>query len=162
VSDINNRVTLRPIRTEDLETFFVHQLDPESARMAAFPSRDRKAFFTHWTNNILGNAVATNRTILFDDAVAGNIGAWTDGNTRERLICYWLGREFWGRGVASAAVHQFLELELTRPLVARVATHNRGSIRVLEKAGFARTAEESFTSPDGTLHGEFVYVLNKI
>ena len=128
--------------------------------MAAFPSRGREAFFAHWTTNVLGNAGATNRTILFDDRVAGNIGAWTDANTQERLICYWLGHEFWGQGIASAALRLFLNSETSRPLVARVAKHNRASIRVLEKAGFICTGKDSFTLPEESLHEEFVYVLS--
>ncbi|HEY0863799.1 MAG TPA: GNAT family N-acetyltransferase [Lacunisphaera sp.] len=160
MSAITSRVSLRPIETGDLETFFLHQLDPEAVRMVGFRSRDRAAFFAHWTNNVLGNATATNRTILYDQSIAGNIGTWTDATTQERLIGYWLGREFWGRGVASAAVRQFLEAELTRPLTARVVPHNRGSIRVLEKTGFVRKGEESLTLPDGSLHEEFVYVLS--
>ncbi len=90
---------------------------------------------------------------------SGNIGAWTEAGTHERLLCYWIGREFWGRGIASVAVRQFLESETTRPLTARVAKHNPGSIRVLEKAGFTRVGEDAFTPPDGTRFGEFIYVL---
>ena len=152
-------VSLRPVRTEDLPVFFVHQLDPEATRLAAFPSRDRDAFFAHWTTNILGNPAALNRTILAGDQVAGNIGAWTDAASHDRLVCYWLGREFWGRGIASAALSQFLRLESTRPLGARVAHHNPGSIRVLEKAGFARVGEEAFSLPDGARLVELSYLL---
>lgn len=152
-------VSLRPVRTEDLPVFFVHQLDPEATRLAAFPSRDRDAFFAHWTTNILGNPAALNRTILAGDQVAGNIGAWTDAASHDRFIGYWLGREFWGRGIASAALSQFLRFEATRPLKAHVAQHNLGSIRVLEKAGFARVGEEAFPLPDGARLVELSYLL---
>jgi len=156
---MNERVSLRPVETDDLPIFFVHQLDPEATRLAAFPSRERDAFFAHWTTNILGNRAAVNRTILAGDQVAGYLGSWTDAASNDRLICYWLGREFWGRGVASAALSQFLRLESTRPLSARVAKHNLGSIRVLEKAGFARVGEDGFALPSGARLEEFIYVL---
>lgn len=152
-------VSLRPVRTEDLPIFFVHQLDPEATRLAAFPSRDREAFFAHWTTNILGNPTALSRTILAGSQVAGNMGAWTDATSHDRLICYWLGREFWGRGIASAALSQFLRFESTRPLGARVARHNLGSIRVLEKAGFTHVGEEAFTLPNGARMKELSYIL---
>jgi len=152
-------VSLRPVEVHDLPIFFTHQLDPEATRLAGFPSRDREAFMTHWTTRIIGNPAAATRTILFDDHVAGNIGAWTEAETHERLLCYWIGREFWGRGIASAAVMQFLPSETTRPLTARVAKHNLGSIRVLEKTGFTRAGEDAFTPPDGTRFEEFIYVL---
>jgi RimJ/RimL family protein N-acetyltransferase len=156
---MKGRVSLRPVEVHDLPIFFAHQLDPAATRLAAFPSRDREAFMAHWTKNILGNSANACRAILAGDDVAGNIGAWTDAGTGERMLGYWLGREFWGRGIASAAVAQFLQIEATRPLTARVAGHNLGSVRVLEKSGFTRAGEEAFTLPDGTPGEEFIYVL---
>jgi RimJ/RimL family protein N-acetyltransferase len=152
-------VSLRPVEADDLPIFFAHQLDPEATRLAAFPSRDRDAFFTHWTTNILGNPAAVSRTILYGDRVAGNIGAWTDAGSGERFVCYWLGRELWGRGITSAAIALFLRFESTRPLMARVAKHNLGSIRVLEKASFTRIGEDGFSLPDRTPVEEFIYLL---
>lgn len=152
-------VSLRPVEVSDLEIFFAHQLDPEATRLAAFPSRDREAFMVHWATNILGNPANACRTILCDDRVVGNIGAWNDAGTRERMLGYWLGREFWGRGIASAAVAQFLQVESKRPLTARVAKHNLGSRRVLEKSGFARAGADECTLPGGTRLEEFIYVL---
>ena len=152
-------VSLRPVAADDLPIFFAHQLDPEATRLAAFPSRDREAFFAHWSTNILGNPAAASHAILFGDRVAGNIGAWTDAGSGERLICYWLGREFWGQGIASAAVSLLLQIESTRPLIARVAKHNLGSVRVLEKAGFTRVSEEVFSLPDHTQIEEVTYRL---
>ncbi len=156
---MNEPVSIRPVELNDLPTFFVHQLDPEATRLAAFPSRDREAFFAHWTNNILGNPHAVSRTILLGDRIAGNMGAWTDADTQQRLVGYWLGREFWGRGIASAALALFLRFESTRPLHARVVQHNLPSIRVLAKAGFRRIGEETFALPDGTSEKEFIYLL---
>jgi RimJ/RimL family protein N-acetyltransferase len=156
---MKGRVSLRPVETPDLPIFFAHQLDPVATRLAAFPSRDREAFMAHWTTNILGNSANACRTILVDDSVVGNIGAWTDTGTGERLLGYWLGREFWGRGIASAAVAQFLQIEAVRPLSARVAGHNLGSIRVLEKSGFTRAGEDGFNLPDGSRIEEFIYIL---
>ena len=156
---MEERLSLRAVNTDDLPIFFVHQLDPEATKLAAFPSRDREAFFTHWTTNILGNPAVVSRTILVGDRVAGNVGAWTDAGSGERLVCYWLGREFWGRGIASAAVLLLLRFESTRPLVAHVAKHNLGSIRVLEKAGFTRGGEEMFSLPGHTPVEEITYRL---
>jgi RimJ/RimL family protein N-acetyltransferase len=156
---MEEHVSLRPVKTDDLPIFFVHQLDPAATRLAAFPSRDREAFFTHWTTNILGNPAALSCAILVGDQVAGNIGAWTDAASHNRLVGYWLGREFWGRGIASAALSQFLRVESTRPLSAHVAKHNLGSIRVLEKAGFARAGEDAFALPNGARSEEFIYFL---
>ncbi|MBS0632940.1 MAG: GNAT family N-acetyltransferase [Verrucomicrobia bacterium] len=150
-------VSLRPVEAADLPIFFAHQADPESCRMAAFPSRDHAAFMAHWQNNILGHPTNASRTILADAQVIGNICAWTAGGTR--YLGYWIGREHWGRGLASAALAAFLQSEKARPLTAQVVKHNLGSIRVLEKNGFARTHAEAFTLPDGTRLEELTYTL---
>jgi RimJ/RimL family protein N-acetyltransferase len=54
----------------------------------------------------------------------------------EREVGYWLGREYWGQGIATAALQEFLAVEQHRPLFAGVVDDNAGSIRVLEKCGF--------------------------
>ncbi len=101
--------------------------------MAAFPPREWDAFTAHWSEVLADDAV-TKKTILFDETVVGYVvGFHRDG---ERLIGYWLGKEFWGQGIASVAVSQFLSYERIRPLFAHVVTHNVASIRVLEKCGF--------------------------
>ncbi|QYM79105.1 GNAT family N-acetyltransferase [Horticoccus luteus] len=150
------KVSLREVRPDDLPILFEHQCDPEAVRMAAFKSRDRDAFMAHWAR-IMANPACTLRTILADGGVAGNIGSWTDG--AERLVGYWIGREFWGHGIASAALAQFLADETTRPLSAHVAKHNSASIQVLRKAGFTPVQKKSFDLPEGTTIEEIVFRL---
>lgn len=132
-------VVLRPVRDEDLPVFYVHQSDPEANRMASFPARDRAAFDAHW-EKIRADATIVIRTIEFQGAVAGNLVSFEKDGARE--VGYWLGREFWGRGIASRALAQFLELVSVRPLHAVLAPHNIASRRVLEKCGFRFEAEE--------------------
>ena len=126
-------VALRDVTDHDLETFFEHQLDSDATRMAAFPARDREAHMAHWHKIMRDPTVAT-RTVLFDGRVSGNIVSWEENG--ERQVGYWIGKSFWGKGVATAALSQFLEVVTTRPLYTHVARHNVGSIRVLEKCGF--------------------------
>jgi RimJ/RimL family protein N-acetyltransferase len=129
-------ITIREVESSDLETFYAHQLDPEAIRMAAFVSKDRKdkvVFNAHW-DKILHSSQNTNRTIVAEGRVAGYIACYPHGEHLE--VTYWLGREFWGRGVATRALHRMLRLVVDRPIFARVATDNIGSIRVLQKCGF--------------------------
>jgi RimJ/RimL family protein N-acetyltransferase len=154
--NIPPKISLREVRSDDLPILFEHQLDPEATRMAAFPSRDRAAFMAHWAK-IMANPACATRAILLGGQVVGNIGAWSDG--ADRLVGYWIGREFWGRGVASAALIQFLQYEITRPLLARVVKHNVASHRVLQKAGFAMVGEEACELPGGGTVEEFVFRL---
>ena len=158
---MNESLSLRAVEPEDLPIFFAHQLDPEATRMAAFPPRDHESFMAHWTTKILGSPEVVSRTIIWGGRVVGNVGAWTDAETQERFICYWIGREFWGQGLATAAVRLLIQIEPSRPLAARVVKHNVGSIRVLEKVGFTRAGEDAFTGSNGTRHEEFVYVLKE-
>ena len=132
---MNDNVRLRNIEPNDLPLFYEQQLDPESTRMAAFPARDRASFDAHWERNILGNPDAIAQTILVDDEVAGNIGSWTQEGVR--LVGYWIGKEYWGKGIATRALSAFLHQVTHRPLYAHVVKHNIGSIRVLAKCGFS-------------------------
>jgi RimJ/RimL family protein N-acetyltransferase len=132
-------VLLRDVEESDLPVFFEHQLDPEATHMASFPSRDRKSFMAHW-NRILDEESVVKKTVLFEGEVAGNIVSFVNSGDRE--VGYWIGREFWGRGVATRALAGFLRLEARRPLYANVARHNAGSIRVLQKCGFRISREE--------------------
>jgi RimJ/RimL family protein N-acetyltransferase len=138
---MTNIITLRNVIQGDLPIFFEHQLDPVAAKMAAFPSRDREAFMAHWAK-IMANANVMNRTILFDEQVAGNIASFEMDGKRE--IGYWIGREFWGKGIASESLKQFLGQEVRRPLFAHVAQHNLASRRVLEKCGFEVIREDKW------------------
>src|SRR4051812_32295181 len=142
------RVILREAVDSDLPIFFQDQRDPEAVRMAAFPSRDQDAFMTHWAK-LRRNSSNIIRTIVSDGQVAGNIGSWIA--EERRLIGYWIGRGFWARGIATAAVGAFIAELKERPLHAFVAKHNVGSIRVLEKCKFVPCLEHipSLAGEDG-------------
>jgi RimJ/RimL family protein N-acetyltransferase len=132
-------VHLRDVIEADLPIFFEHQLDPDATHMAAFPARDRDAFMAHWTKIMWDETIIT-QTILCDGKVAGNIVNFEQGG--ERQVGYWIGKEYWGKGVATRALSQFLGHVTARPLYAHVAKHNIASIRVLEKCGFTICGEE--------------------
>jgi RimJ/RimL family protein N-acetyltransferase len=153
---MTDEVRLRAVEPNDLAVFYEQQLDPEAARMAAFASRDRAAFDAHWKKNILGNAAAVTQTILVEGQVAGYIGSWLQDGVR--LVGYWIGKEYWGKGSATRALAAFLEVVTERPLHARVASHNVGSIRVLEKCGFTLHREDGIATAFDAVT-ELVFVL---
>jgi RimJ/RimL family protein N-acetyltransferase len=80
------------------------------------------------------------RAIVVDGDVAGTIGSW--GAADEREVTYWIGRSYWGKGIATCALNAFLTVDPSRPLHARVAYDNVASHRVLEKCGFRVVASE--------------------
>ncbi len=137
------KVELRPVIDSDLPIFYEHQLDGEASLTAAFPSRNLADFMEHWAK-ILAEPNVTLRTILADDVVAGNIVSFEQSGERE--VGYWLGRQHWGKGLATKALTEFLAIETTRPLYGYAAKHNTGSIRVLQKCGFEISRRESDVS----------------
>jgi RimJ/RimL family protein N-acetyltransferase len=148
---------LRDVVEADLPVFFEHQREPEANRMALFPARDEKAFLTHW-RKLLANDRVTKKTIVHDGAVAGNIVCFDRDGRRE--VGYWIGKQFWGKGLATRALAELLEEEGSRPLHATVATTNRGSIRVLEKCGFVVVGSRSeFDEAWGEQVDELVFEL---
>lgn len=136
-------VILRDVTESDLPIFFEQQRDPVANQMAAFPPRDRDAFMAHWTK-ILDDETNVIKTILADGHVAGNVVSWKQSG--ERLVGFWVGREYWGKGIATKALSEFLKHLKDRPLYAWVAKHNVGSIRVLEKCGFTISTEDKGSS----------------
>ncbi len=76
-------------------------------------------------------------------------------------VTYWLGREFWGRGLATQALKRLLQLVATRPILARSAQDNPGSIRVLQKCGFKIVGEDQgFAQGRGEVTAEFILRLD--
>ncbi|MDH5402696.1 MAG: GNAT family N-acetyltransferase [Candidatus Heimdallarchaeota archaeon] len=80
------------------------------------------------------------RTILLDNIVIGHIAKFIMFGDPE--ITYWIDREFWGKGYTTLALKLFLSEIIERPLYARAALDNVGSIRVLEKSGFVKVRVE--------------------
>jgi RimJ/RimL family protein N-acetyltransferase len=144
-------VSLRDVRDDDLPVFYAHGNDPEAIRMAAFTAKDpsdRTRFEAHWAR-IRQDRSSIVRTVVGEgDEIVGHASVF--GPTEEREVTYWIGREYWGRGAATAALRELLSVVSERPLRARAAADNGGSIRVLEKCGFVLTGiERDFANARG-------------
>ena len=133
------RLLLREVEDRDLDVLFEHWTDREAIQMAAFTPADpddRGAFDARWAR-LRRDRDVTPRVVEAEGRVVGNIGSFELDGRRE--VTYWIGREDWGRGFATRALQEFLtSIETARPLYARAASDNAGSIRVLEKCGFTR------------------------
>jgi RimJ/RimL family protein N-acetyltransferase len=156
---MTDSIELRDVLETDLRIFFEQQLDPEATQMASFPSRGEEAFMSHWKHKVLGDDSVLAKTILYNGEVAGNMVCFEQLGDRE--VGYWLGKDYWGKGIATTALEEFLKQIETRPLYAHVAKHNIGSRRVLEKCGFTISGEERFFSQIlGKDIEEYILVLN--
>ena len=149
------KIELRAISEADFPTLFEYQRDPVAVAMSSASTRERDAFVAHWLS-ILSNPDVMARAIVCDGLLAGNLSSFDRLGKRE--VGYWLGREFWGRGIATAALRLYLDEETVRPLWARVAPQNAASLRVLAKCGFVVTGRERFPlTPDDPVED---FVLN--
>ncbi len=146
-------VSIRPVEDGDLPIFLAHQDDPVAAAMAAFPTRAPDVFYAHWAT-IRADPVNITRTIVADGVVAGDIVSWIAGDHRE--VGYWIGREWWGRGIATKALRLLLDDVRDRPILAHIVPHNIGSQRVVEHCGFVRVGEA--VADDGL--SELIYRLD--
>jgi RimJ/RimL family protein N-acetyltransferase len=149
-------ILLRDVIESDLPILFEQQLDPEATAMAAFPAREHDAFMAHW-KKIMADEKVILKTILYNDQIAGSIVSWEMFGERE--VGYWIGKEFWSRGIMTQALAEYIRIVQTRPLMAHVARHNIGSRRVLEKCGFVVIGEDKYTNPAGVEVEEFVLKL---
>ncbi len=104
--------------------------------MAVMNPRDEDAFHAHW-KKILGDPSVIARAIVADGTLVGSINFFKLEGLDS--VGYWIGREHWGRGFATRGLALLLEEVRIRPLHARAARQNGGSIRVLEKCGFVVT-----------------------
>jgi RimJ/RimL family protein N-acetyltransferase len=135
-------LVLREVEDRDLDVLFEHWPDREAIRMAAFTSPDpddRGAFDARWAR-LRRDQNTTNKVVETEGRVVGHIASFDLDGQRE--VTYWIGRQDWGRGIATRALQQFLTtIEVARPLYARAASDNAGSIRVLEKCGFTHVGD---------------------
>jgi RimJ/RimL family protein N-acetyltransferase len=127
-------VRLRPVAASDLDTFYDHQRDPVALRLGALTARERPEFDRHWAK-ILADPTGIIRTVEYDGAITGYVCSFMRDGLRE--VAYWYGREYWGQGIATAALRALLAEVRERPLYACVVVDHPASRRVLEKVGFS-------------------------
>ncbi|HSI13769.1 MAG TPA: GNAT family N-acetyltransferase [Chthoniobacter sp.] len=134
--------SLRHVMEDDLPIFFEQQSDPEAIHMAAFTPRDpgdRPAFLARW-HRWLADPTIIARTIVLDGGIVGYVMSYEEDGKPE--VTYWLGRYYWGQGLATRALSAFLQQgNPARPIFARCAQDHSASARILEKCGFAVISE---------------------
>ena len=157
-------VQLKLRRTEqaDLETLFQFQLDKEAIYLAAFTPKDptdKEAYLQKYTTH-LNDPTIHMQTILVDEKIVGSIAKFEMRGDTE--ITYWIDKKFWGKGIATMALKNFLLLETARPIFGRVAFDNFGSQKVLEKCGFQKIGtDKGFANARQTEIEEFIYKLTQ-
>ena len=156
-------VSLRDVAETDLPIFFDFQRDSAANYMAAFTTRDptdKEAFAAHW-NRILNDDRVLVKTIVFDGHVVGSVATFVDKEFGKPEVTYWIGKEYWGMGLATYALTRFLRDVTVRPIYGRAAKDNVASIRVLEKCGFRMFGQsKGFANARGAVVEEVILELS--
>jgi 8-oxo-dGTP diphosphatase len=147
------RLILRPLVPEDAEA--LHRLvnDWEVARnLAVVPFPYPRQLADDWilsTRSELAQGAAYHLAITGregeHEVLVGLVGLHIDAKDRSGRLGYWVGRRFWGHGVATEAAGRLARWALANltldRLEARVATDNPASAAVLRRIGFQQTGE---------------------
>lgn len=140
-------IALRSVEDSDLDALFDQMREPESVWMAAFTADDpddRAAFDTHMAR-VRSSPDITLRAVTRDGLLVGSVASFVSDGQPE--VTYWIDRAAWGAGIATRALALLLELVPARPISARVASDNAGSMRVLQKSGFTIIGTEISFAP---------------
>jgi RimJ/RimL family protein N-acetyltransferase len=140
-------IALRQVEVGDLDAIFEQMRDPESVRMAAFTPEDpsdRSRFDAHMAK-IMASSENRLWAIIRDSRLVGTIGSYVSEGATE--VTYWIDRSCWGQGIATQALRLMLEEISVRPIRARAASDNAGSLRVLVKVGFHPIGTELAFAP---------------
>ena len=137
--------TLRPWREGDQESLVRHADNPNVALHLRdrFPQPYTRADADAWIAIASRESPALHLAIVVEGQAVGGIGL-IPGSDIHRVsaeVGYWLGEEFWGRGIATCALrgitsYAFQEFAILNRLFAYVEADHPASIRVLEKAGY--------------------------
>ena len=157
----DNNITLTKTEMNDLNAFFEFQLDEEANYLAAFTSKDPndKTAYIEKYSKFLNDPTINMRTIKINNEIVGSISKFVLEKKAE--ITYWIDRKFWGHGIATEALKNFLDIETSRPIFGRVAFDNFGSQKVLEKCGFIRIgSDRGFANARQAELEEYIYKLD--
>lgn len=156
--EISIKKTIQP----DLIIFFENQTDEEANYMAAFTPKnpnDKEAYLSKWKRLMKDDSINMHSIVLGTQVIGCVVKYVMEGDAE---ITYAIGKAYWGRGITTKAVKQFLDIEKNRPIYGRVAYDNFGSQKILEKVGFERIGKEKgFANARGKEIEEFVYKLEK-
>ncbi len=157
---VTERLTLRPLDPADAPVLHSLVNDWEVSRtLAAVPFPYPRELADDWiaaTRRDLDAGTAVHLAITGQEGaqeiLVGVVGLRVINGTRTGKLGYWVGRRFWGHGVATEAATRFARwavanLDIDR-LEAHVATDNPASAAVLRRIGFRQTGEgtETFIS----------------
>lgn len=158
--DVNDDTKIVDMKKEDLDTFFQYHFDESANFMVAFANKNsvNREFFDLKWKKILEDDSIVKKSILWNQKLAGYIVFFERLGRHE--VGYWLGREFWGKGIATKSLLQFINQNTTRPMYGCVVTDNIASVNVLAKCGFhIIDTEKAFANARDMEVDEYIMIL---
>jgi len=162
---------LRPWKPGDEESLVRHANSRVIWRNLrdAFPHPYTLSNAEHWIRSANSATPVTNFAIVVDGTAVGGIGLVLKDDVfrRSAEIGYWLGEEYWGRGIVTEAVravtdYAFATFDLCR-VYAGVFEWNPASMRVLEKAGYEFECRmRKSVIKDGETIDELIYAIVRL
>jgi [ribosomal protein S5]-alanine N-acetyltransferase len=156
----NQQFILSKTIEEDLKTLYQIQTNKEANYMAAFTSLEsaQENNYIAKYSKFLNEPTINLQTIKIGEQIIGSISKFEMNNENE--ITYWIDKEFWGKGITTAALALFLQSEYARPIYGRTAFDNIASQKVLEKCGFIKTGtDKGFANARQIEIEEYIYKL---
>lgn len=160
-------ITLREYSESDLERIVLLANNENVARYLAdtFPHPYTRSHADWWVHTGSKEPGAITRVVEYQGIFVGGVGVHRQDGWRDHIgaIGYWLAEDYWGKGIATAAVIQMTHLAFAtagiRKLCAQVLAPNVASMRVLEKAGYSREALlEAEVHKDGVYFDTHLFV----
>jgi [ribosomal protein S5]-alanine N-acetyltransferase len=137
-------IKLKSTKFADLDILFRFQLYKEVKNLAAVRTKyqpNKTAYITKYTK-LLNDPSINNQTIFINNIIVGSIAKFERDNDAE--VTYLIDKNFWGQGIATIALKQFLTIEIARPIFGRTAFDNFASQRVLEKCDFKKIGKNTY------------------
>jgi RimJ/RimL family protein N-acetyltransferase len=160
------KVILRPFQWSDLKEMTRLANNPKVATNLtdAFPSPYTLEAAQQFFKRVSSVKITEVLAIEVDGKLVGNIGIHPqdDVNRRNAELGYFIGEEYWGKGIATEAIklmvqYGFDHFDIHR-IFARPFGKNIASQRVLEKAGFTLEARiEGILIKNGKIEDELIY-----
>jgi RimJ/RimL family protein N-acetyltransferase len=141
-------IFLREYNYSDLERLVSLANNANVARylIYTFPNPYMTADAEWWIGTGSKQNGAITRVIEYQGLFVGSVGITPQSGWRDHIaeIGYWVAEDYWGKGIATAALRQMTTYGFTsrnfRKLYAPVLAPNIASMRVLEKCGYQREA----------------------
>jgi [ribosomal protein S5]-alanine N-acetyltransferase len=165
----------------ELKQAIIREFRPDDVRSIAHNANNREIWmnlrdsFPHpysesdaqeWLYLVSSITPCTNFALEVEGLAVGGIGLklQDDIHRRSAELGYWLGKDYWGRGIATEAVRSLTEYSFTHFDLCRIYSlifsWNPASVKVLEKAGFAYEGRlRKAVQKDGKMTDALLYAI---